>query len=237
MSDLIHILSTGPLTGHPVPEGFVVDEYSFIATVPVLNAEIQEEIRQLSLQSVIVVFTSVQAVETVAAALDDFQPDWRIYCMGQATQDKIRELFGETSIAGTGHTALTLAHHLLENEPDAVEAFFFCGDKRRPELPDFLRSNGVEVVELVVYQTLLTPVQLKKQYQAILFYSPSAVESFFAVNIVPAETMLFAIGSTTAKRIADLCRNRVIQAAIPGKQALLEAAIGYFNQSSSLTTH
>lgn len=215
----------------------MVDEIGFIETIAILDSDIQEEIRQLYLQSVIVVFTSTQAVEAVAAHLEDFQPDWTIYCMGQGTQEKIISLFGNNVVAGTGNNATALAQNLLENEPDATEVYFFCGDKRRPELPDLLRDNGVDVIELVVYQTLLTPQQLKKNYDAILFYSPSAVESFFSVNKLPASTVLFAIGDTTAKNISAFCSNPVIQSAIPGKHALLETAINYFNQTKSIGHH
>src|SRR5699024_8727921 len=65
--------------------------------------------------------------------------------------------------------------------------------------------EGIEVVELEVYKTIIKPVYMPdKPVSGILFYSPSAVEGFkrgegFAGNLPP----LFAIGPTTAKALKD----------------------------------
>ena len=76
---------------------------------------------------------------------------------------------------------------------------FFSGDQRRDELPEKLKKNHIEVEEIVVYKTIETPEPISKSYNAILFFSPSAVQSFFSKNTINDSTQIFAIGSTTAR--------------------------------------
>ena len=56
---------------------------------------------------------------------------------------------------------------------------FFCGNQRRDTLPDKVRAAGIKVEELVVYETVELPLKVTDHYDAILFYSPSGVRSFF----------------------------------------------------------
>jgi len=62
-----------------------------------------------------------------------------------------------------------------------------------------------------------------------MFFSPSAVESFFAANTLPHSTILFAIGNTTARSIEQYSTNKVIISDRPGKEALLDKVISHFN--------
>jgi uroporphyrinogen-III synthase len=220
----IHILSTRPLNKSLVSEakasGITIDESSFIDTEPIQDITTQQEIEQAYLQSTTVVFTSMNAVDAVVAWQDGQQPDWVIYCMGNTTKQKLKENFGDHSVVGTANNA---------EESDADEVIFFCGEQRRDELPAILRSKGIEVQEIIVYETIHTPHKISKNYQAILFYSPSAVSSFFSNNKVPAQTILFAIGNTTAKTIQQYCNNTIIIGKSPGKEELVRQAMEYFS--------
>ncbi|MBS1975620.1 MAG: uroporphyrinogen-III synthase, partial [Bacteroidetes bacterium] len=65
-------------------------------------------------------------------------------------------------------------------------------------------------------------------YDAILFYSPSAVNSFFEKNNPGPQTILFAIGNTTTKEIKKYTNNKIVVADKPSKKLLAEQAINYF---------
>jgi uroporphyrinogen-III synthase len=228
----INILSTRPLSRSLVAEalqqGIVIDELSFIETEPIQTIEVQQEIEQAYLQSSTVVFTSMNAVEAVVAWQDGQQPDWVIYCMGNTTKKLLQESFGTNSVVGTAGNAAELAERIAE-ESDADEVIFFCGEQRRDELPAILRSKGIEVQEILVYETIHTPHKIGKDYHAVLFYSPSAVSSFFSNNKIPAQTILFAIGNTTAKTIQQYCNNTIIIGKEPGKEELVKQAMEYFS--------
>ena len=229
----INILSTRPLNKSLVQEakavGISIDELSFIDTEPIQDIATQQEIEQAYLQSSTVVFTSMNAVDAVLAWQDGQQPDWVIYCMGNTTKLLLKENFGEHSVAGTASSAAELAE-LIAEESDIDEVIFFCGEQRRDELPAILRNKGIEVHEIIVYETIHTPHKVSKDYHAILFYSPSAVSSFFSNNKVPAQTILFAIGNTTAKTIQQYCNNTIIIGKEPGKEELVRQAMEFFNE-------
>lgn len=228
----INILSTRPLNKSLVQEakavGISIDELSFIDTEPIQDIATQQEIEQAYLQSSTVVFTSMNAVDAVLAWQDGQQPDWVIYCMGNTTKLLLKENFGEHSVAGTASSAAELAE-LIAEESDIDEVIFFCGEQRRDELPAILRNKGIEVHEIIVYETIHTPHKVSKDYHAILFYSPSAVSSFFSNNKVPAQTILFAIGNTTAKTIQQYCNNTIIIGKEPGKEELVRQAMEFFS--------
>lgn len=228
----IHILSTRPLSASLVAEantaGITIDELSFIETEPIQDIATQQEIEQAYLQSATVVFTSMNAVDAVVAWQDGQQPDWVIYCMGNTTKKLLQESFGAHSVAGTANNAAELAE-LITAESDTDEVIFFCSEQRRDELPSILRKSGIDVQEILVYETIHTPHKISKEYQAILFYSPSAVHSFFSTNKVSAQTILFAIGTTTAKAVQQYCNNTIIVGKAPGKEELVRQAMEYFS--------
>lgn len=227
----INILCTRPLEDALLEQAnaknIQVDILSFIETVPIESVEVQQEIEQALLQSATVIFTSMNAVDAVGVHLEDQQPDWMIYTMGTTSQQLVKEYFGEEALAGTAGSATELAELIIE-ESGTDEVLFFCGDQRRNELPDLLRSNDIEVQEIEVYHTIETPHKISRHYDGILFFSPSAVRSFFRYNKATAQTILFAIGDTTAAEIKKYSTNKIIVGDSPGKENLVREMMEFF---------
>ncbi|GAB4092845.1 uroporphyrinogen-III synthase [Flaviaesturariibacter terrae] len=222
------ILSTRPLPAALVLEaaarGFEVNCLSFIDTEAVQDPSLAQQIRFLATERHSVVFTSMNAVEAVAAQLRE-KPDWTVYCIGHTTRALVESELG-IAVAATADDASALADRIIAAGENNV--LFFCGNIRRDTLPVKLRNAGVALRELVVYQTIATPQRVGKPYRALLFFSPSAVESYFTVNKPGPEAVLFAIGSTTAEAIARHFSGAVLVAQQPGKDALLRTAMDYF---------
>ena len=227
----VSILSTRPLNDSLIDEAkqlnIEIGVLSFIETEPIQSIEVQQEIENALLKSSAVVFTSMNAVEAVANELDGQQPDWRIYSIGNTTKQLVKRYFGEEAIAGTADSAAELAK-LIAEEDDSDELFFFCGDQRRDELPNILRTNDIHVNEIVVYQTIPVKHKIAKTYHGILFFSPSAVQSFFSNNKISDKTILFAIGNTTTNEIKKYSKNKIIISDQPGKENLVRKMIEYF---------
>jgi uroporphyrinogen-III synthase len=154
--------------------GIAVDQLSFIETEPIQDIATQQEIEQAYLQSATVVFTSMNAVDAVVAWQDGQQPDWVIYCMGNTTKKLLQESFGKHSVVGTANNAAELAE-LIAEESDAEEVIFFCGEQRRDELPAILRKKGIDVQEILVYETIHTPHKISKEYQRKQFCLPLVI--------------------------------------------------------------
>lgn len=225
----LNILSTRPLNKQIIEEAaeqnIFIDCISFIETVPVVNKDLEEKIKKLSEKKITAVFTSMNAVEAVKDHLPS-KPEWRIFSIGQTTKELIDDFFGSENIVAVANDASTLADIIIENGEKDI--FFFCGDQRRDELPGKLKSKNIKVEEVVVYNTIKTTQKISKEYDAVLFYSPSAVESFFSVNDINRDVTLFAIGYTTADTIKETVKNNIIIAEHPGKEALVKKMIAYF---------
>ncbi len=227
----ISILSTRPLDEalkeKAAFENITLETVDFIDIKKLVTPETANQIALLSKQSATVVFTSMNAVEIVVDALpaDSVMPDWKIYCLGGATFTLAKKYWAYESIAFTAKNAGELAIQIANNK--ITEVTFFCGNKRREELPEVLKAKNVVVQEVVVYETVETPVKIEKRYTAILFFSPSAVNSFFSSNQVPADTILFAIGNTTANAIKEFSNNNIVVSEFPAKDQLVDKAIRY----------
>lgn len=224
-----YILSTAllpeTLTNKIGASGIDVDMLAFIEIEQNSDAETAEAINRLAQESVYAVFTSSNAVEAVSQLINN-KPDWKIFCVGKITADLANKCF-DNSVIGIANDAAALAALILQHE-EIKEVAFFCGDMRREELPQILQQNGVGVKELPVYSTRLTPEKVTYAYDAILFFSPSAVESFFSVNNIGAGTVLFAIGNTTATALRTKTENTIIIGRQPGKEQLINEMIRYF---------
>jgi uroporphyrinogen-III synthase len=224
-----HILSTRPLpkevVDYALSQGITIEEVSFIETIPVSDEKLQKGLETFSTQNITAVFTSMNAVEALADTIK-VKVGWTVYSIGSATQKLVEEKLG-VKVKATAAYAAQLADKIIEDKPE--EVYFFCGNIRRDILPQKLMEAGIKVAEIVVYQTIETPKRVLKHFDAILFYSPSAVASFFSVNAIDASTELFAIGTTTAEAIQQYGYTNVITAASPGKESLVQQAIRHFN--------
>ena len=229
----IKILSTRPIDEALVKKALehqiIIDIISLIKTKNTINDVIEKEIEELASKPIAAVFTSMNGAEAVIETLqkNKLQPRWKIYCMGAATQTLLKKYFSKATIAGTGKDATELAENIIDK--NAKEVIFFCGNQRRDELPEQLQKNRIALKEMVVYETNEIQVKIENWYNGILFFSPSAVKSFFSVNSVSPDTVLFSIGNTTADEIRMNCDNEIIISDFPAKDKLAEMAVEYFN--------
>ncbi len=230
----IFILTTRPLAYTTMLKatdaGVEIDTASFIETNNIINQPIAEKIRQYAAQDVSVVFTSMNAAEAVIDCLEvsDIVPDWTIYSMGGTTHTILKNYFTDSEIIADANNASQLANEIIEDETE--EIVFFCGNQRRDELPRLLQNVSIKVNEVVVYETIETPVKIDKKYNGILFFSPSAARSFFSINKIDTDTVLFAIGTTTAVELRKFSHNKILVGEHPNKEQLAEKAIGYFGE-------
>lgn len=223
-----YLLSTRPLPKSVVEEGakkgVIIEELSFIDTKPVHDEALFQRIKTLASGKHTVVFTSRNAVEAVVAQTGSV-PDWQIYSIGNATRKRIEEAWGSDKIVATADYAKHLGERLLDDGVNDV--VFFCGNIRRHELPNKIRSEGGKIEEVVVYETIQIPARLTKEYDGILFFSPSAVNAFFAANQPAGHTVLFAIGKTTEEAIRQQNGRNLVVANRVDKAHMARDAVRY----------
>jgi uroporphyrinogen-III synthase len=228
MSDrTFNILSTAALPFERIdhiPESIDIKVVPFIKIIPIPSVELKPLINELAQEKLNIVFTSAHATRIVSDCLTEI-PDWKIYCIRNETRLAVEKLFGKSLISKYAENALLLSQAIID---DGVKnAIFFCGDQRMDVIPDSLKKKGVELTELVVYETRLTPVQIKENTDAVLFFSPTAVRSFFSVNTLESTTQIFAMGKTTAAALLNYTSNNIIISREADKAFVLNMAIEY----------
>ncbi|WP_424492891.1 uroporphyrinogen-III synthase [Salinimicrobium sp. GXAS 041] len=165
--------------------GHSLVEQNFIAIVP-LDFKLKKSPKNA-------IFTSKNAVKLVLKKMPGFQAE-NIFCVGDKTAAFLEEK--GFAIKETANYGQELAEKIVTNYN--VEDFtFFCGKKRRHELPDYLRKQNVSFSEVQVYDTELIQKRIDRTFDGVLFFSPSAVRSFCAVNDLSG-SVAFCVGKTTA---------------------------------------
>ena len=165
--------------------GFAEKEFIAIESIPFEVDDVPENL----------IFTSKNALRAILEheRLEEFrQKD--IFCVGAKTADLLKENgFKDPVTADSGAElgAKIVKHHNEE------QFLFFCGRKRNPDLPKMLIQKNIPLREVEVYDTQLTPKKVDRVFDGVLFFSPSAVESFCSENDL-SESLAFCIGKTTA---------------------------------------
>ena len=224
MANPIQILSTkilSPLHKQELMKyGIELIEADFIKT----------EIKSFELKDLneSLIFTSQNAVHSILSdpKSEELLPKLReknVYCVGLKTKTLLSDN-GFNVVAYTGYAAdlaeiITLIY--------GSESFtFFSGNLRRETLPVALKEAGVKLNEIKVYETSLTPQKIKTKVDAILFFSPSGVESYLAANTIKNENC-FCIGETTASALDKKIKN-IIVADQPSVEDVIEDVISEY---------
>lgn len=205
----------------PAHIGVAMSDFISIKNTRVKPKDIKEPIQHA-------IFTSKNAVESLlfsypASALQLEN----IYCVGRKTKRFIERKIG--TVSHVAATAKDLANYLTEHHKK--ESFtFFCGNKRRDELPDLLQANNHHVTEVECYKTELTPKKIEDNYQGILFHSPSGIESYLQKNN-SKQLIAFCIGETTASE-ARKHFNTVVVSNTASVTGVLASVNNYYKKNS-----
>ena len=134
------------------------------------------------------------------------------------------------------HSGASLAHELGERLRGQT-VFLPRSDRANPDLPTLLKEYGAEVTEAVAYRTVI-PVNLDQEKvagilagesDAILFFSPTAVEHFVGMVGEPAlqklqqQSALAAVGPITANAFKQAGVDNMVVAADTTADAVIAA--------------
>lgn len=144
------------------------------------------------------------------------------FCVGSKTAALLKGSGYEVQYIAKN--ALALGEYLVENYSQE-EFVFFCGDKRRDELPSLLLQNSILFKEKKVYTTHLVSRKFNKQFGAVLFFSPSGVEIYVSKNNL-GKSIAFCIGETTANT-AKKYTDSIVVANETTIESVLESIIDY----------
>jgi uroporphyrinogen-III synthase len=225
MRNKINIVSTKKLLPNQkqllVEANFVVIEEDFIQTKSI-DFELEKVNQNL-------IFTSQNAVQSILQhpKCTDLKSK-NVFSVGMKTKELLTEN-GFNVIAYTGYASdLAEIISLIYNK----ESFtFFSGNLRRDILPNTLKENQIEFNEIQVYETDLTSKKITDKLDGILFFSPSAVESYLKSNTIKNE-ICFCIGETTAEVLVPRLRDKKIENIViadkPSVENVIAEVIEYY---------
>ena len=169
------------------------------------------------------IFTSKNSVFSLKEALLNKRISFdRVFCVGEQTERLLSQYGIDHTVRA--NSAEELAYMIIDEKIELAD--FFCGNLRREELPVILEEHGISVTEHIVYNTEFTPVRFKEHFDAILFFSPSGVLSYFSEQN-SREPVAFCIGNTTAVEAIDYFE-QVHAAEEPSAESLVATLIEYY---------
>jgi uroporphyrinogen-III synthase len=172
-----------------------------------------------------IIFTSQNSVKSILqhSKVEDLKSK-NVFCVGIKTKDFLTEN-GFNVVVYTDYASdLAEIISLIYKK----EFFtFFSGNLRRDVLPNTLKENEISFNEIEVYETNLKPKKITSKLDGILFFSPSAVESYLIENKINKETC-FCIGETTAKVLENKIITNIIVAENPSVENVIDEVIEYY---------
>jgi len=209
-----HLLSTKVLTDAEIHllegAGWRVDHYDAIS-IEFLKTPITPDDHLL-------IFSSKNAVAGFYSSFSKSNlSSCKCLCVGNAAAGMLVEK-GMT-VLEVYPTAKELAASLEKNH--AADSFvYYCGNIRLDLIPDTLNNLGFAWQEATVYRTVLNPVKWERAYEAVVFFSPSAVGSFMALNPMGSATG-YCIGKTTGAALKKYT-NRILFPKTPDRKSLMD---------------
>ncbi|MCF4100527.1 uroporphyrinogen-III synthase [Gillisia sp. M10.2A] len=175
-----------------------------------------------------VIFTSKNAVKAVLENAPDFKKlhTGKVFCVGAKTKEFLEEL--KINLTAHADYGLELGKIIATSYSDQ-KFIYICGNRRRDEFPEFLSSEKINFSEIEAYKTSLNKQHFGQEFDGILFFSPSGVQSYTATNNINNSTA-FCIGHTTAKEVEKHTSSFEI-ANKPSVENVIVQAVNYFKKN------
>jgi uroporphyrinogen-III synthase len=189
-----------------------------------------------------VMFTSAYAVQAVMGRaarlgrkLTNSEPP-HIAVVGPATREKVEKVGFRVEHMAQTHIGTALGQE-LRDRLGGKRVLLPRSDRANPDLPSALQNLGAQVTEVIAYRTL-RPTHADKEKlarvsrgeaDAILFFSPSAVQNFVELSgrkqlvTLQHRVAMTAIGPVTAGALRDAGVHRIVLAPEPSAAAVLQA--------------
>lgn len=218
-----------------------IDFRPFIQVEPLPAKEFRKQKIEI-LHHTAIIFTSRNAVDhffTIAQELKlEMPPEMKYFCISEQTSNYLQKyiVIRKRKI----FTGLKNTQELLEIiKKHKNEKFLFpCSDIRKNDIPDFLKNNGFNYTEAIIYNTVAADLSdLKNVYYDILaFFSPSGINSLFVnfPDFKQNNTRLAAFGPTTAKAVRDAGLILDIEAPLPNAPSMTGALELYIKKANGI---
>jgi uroporphyrinogen III methyltransferase/synthase len=194
------------------------------------------------------ILTSAQAVRAIAQRATDLGKPFvrtdsqlRVACVGPVTAEAARDAELSVAYVAVTHNGVGLANE-LRGKLQGAKVLLPRSDRANPDLPASLERFGARITEVIAYRTV-RPTEsdqdnLKKvaagQADAILFFSPSAVQHFAELAGIRQlrqfqdQLAVTAVGPVTAKALREVGVDRIVMASETTAASVIDALEKYF---------
>ena len=234
----IRILSTRALGEHVVQQfrknGWYLEMVPMIETKGILDPALAETfIYAISIEDspFMLVLTSLNGVKWLKKGLAEaghfLPPGITALCVGKKSAAKAAEQLKAVPllIAPDGKSLLELIKIHIPRETRLIYA---CAKSRLDTLPEGLKNEGYQCLEFPVYETMPAPKMVAGDFNFILFFSPSAVESYFSLNAWPPGAQGVCIGDTTANALRHHGVNDILVPSSPDENEMVDVIRHFF---------
>ena len=219
-----------------------IDFRPFIQIDPVDAKEFRKQKINI-LSHTAVIFTSRNAVDhffrLATAGKVEIPSDMKYYCISEQTANYLQKyiVIRKRKIFTGSRTASDLIEVLKKHKN---EKFIFpCSNIRKDDIPNFLKENGYDFSEAIIYNTVASDLSdlANVNYDIIAFFSPSGINSLF-VNFPDFEqkkTRIAVFGPSTAKAARDAGLILDIEAPLPNAPSMTGALEVYIKKVNDLS--
>ena len=221
--------------------GLKIDFRPFIQVEPVPVKEFRKQKIEI-LSHTAIIFTSRNAVDHFFHICQELKiempADMKYFCISDQTSNYLQKYIvirKRKIFAGLKDTKDLL--EIVKKHKN--EKFLFpCSDIRKNDIPEFLKSNGYQYTEAIIYHTVASNLNDLKNvfYDVLAFFSPSGINSLF-VNFPEFKqnnTRLAAFGPTTAKAARDAGLILDIEAPLPNAPSMTGALELYIKRANGI---
>jgi uroporphyrinogen-III synthase len=217
-----------------------IDFIPFIQVEPVSIKEFRKQKIDI-LNYTAIIFTSRNAVDHFFSLCVELKiempPDMKYFCISEQTSNYLQKyiVIRKRKI----FTGLKTAQDLLEllKKHKNEKYLFPCSDIRKNEIPDFLKNNGYEFAEAIIYNTVASNLSNLKNvyYDVLAFFSPSGINSLLVnfPDFKQNNTRIAAFGPTTAQAVRDAGLILDIEAPLPNAPSMTGALELYIKKANN----
>ncbi|UXP33754.1 uroporphyrinogen-III synthase [Reichenbachiella agarivorans] len=207
-----------------------IDFRPFIQIDPVDIKEFRKQKIDI-LSHTAVIFTSRNAVDhffrLAAESKVEIPSDMKYFCISEQTANYLQKyiVIRKRKI----FTGLRTASELLDilKKHDKEKFIFPCSNIRKDDIPAYLRENGIQFSEAIIYKTVASDLSdlADVNYDIIAFFSPSGINSLMVnfPDFKQNNTRIATFGPTTAQAVIDANLILDIQAPLPNAPSMTGA--------------
>lgn len=218
-----------------------IDFRPFIEVQPVDIKEFRKQKIDI-LAHTAVIFTSRNAVDGFFRICNEAKievpAEMKYFCVSDQTANYLQKyiVIRKRKIFVGEKTAKDLEEILKKHKEEKY--LFPCSNIRKDEIPVFLKDNGYEFSEAIIYKTVASDLSdlTNVKYDIIAFFSPSGVHSLFTnfPDFKQNKTRIAAFGPTTAQAVKEAGLILDIEAPLPNAPSMAGALELYIKKANNI---